>query len=83
MPEAATGFYIEKDVRNFVKFIGNHLRWRLFFNKVAGLRPASHAFFSVIFAKILRTPFLQNLRTAASGVFDEMEVTSFQHLNLF
>ena len=38
-----------------------------FFNKVAGLRPATlfkkrlcHRFFPVNFAKFLRTPFLQN-----------------------
>ena len=26
-------------LRNFAKFTGKHLRQRLFFNKVAGLRP--------------------------------------------
>ena len=52
-------------LRNFVKFIGKHLRQSLSFNKVAGLRPATllkkrlwHKCFPVNFAKFLRTPFL-------------------------
>ena len=59
---------VRKDVlRNFPKFTGKHLCQSLFFNKVAGLRPAAllkrrlwHRCFPVSFAKILRTPFLQN-----------------------
>ena len=54
-------------LRNFVKFTGKHLCQRLFFNKVAGLRPATllkkslwHRCFPVNSAKFLRTPFLQN-----------------------
>ena len=54
-------------LRNFAKFTGKHLCQRLFFNKVAGLRPATllkkslwHRCFPVNFAKFLRTPFLQN-----------------------
>ena len=54
-------------LRNFTKFTGKHLCQRLFFNKVAGLRPATllkkslwHRCFPVNFAKFLRTPFLQN-----------------------
>ena len=54
-------------LRNFAKFTGKHLCQRLFFNKVAGLRPATllkkslwHMCFPVNFAKFLRTPFLQN-----------------------
>ena len=55
-------------LRNFAKFIGKHLCQMLFFfNKVAGLRPATllkkslwHRCFPVNFAKYLRTPFLQN-----------------------
>ena len=50
--------------RNFTKFTGKHLCQRLFFNKVAGLRPATllkkslwHRCFPVNFAKFLRTPF--------------------------
>ena len=54
-------------LRNFPKFTGKHLCQSLFFNKVAGLRPATllkkrlwHRCFPVNFAKFLRTPFLQN-----------------------
>ena len=57
--------FCEKGVlRNFAKFTGKHLRQSLFFNKVAGLRPATllkkrlwHWCFPVNFAKFLRTPF--------------------------
>ena len=46
-------------LRNFAKFTGKHLFQSLFFNKVAGLRPALwHRCFSMNFAKFLRTPFL-------------------------
>ena len=52
-------------LRNFTKFIGKHLCQRLFFNKVASLRPATslkkslwHRCFTVNFVKFLRTPFL-------------------------
>ena len=52
-------------LRNFVKCIGKNLCQSLFFNKVAGLRPATslkkrlwHRCFPVNFAKFLRTPFL-------------------------
>ena len=51
--------------RNFAKFTGIHLCQCLFFNKVAGLSPASllkrrywHMCFPVNVAKFLRTPFL-------------------------
>ena len=54
-------------LRNFTKFTGKHLCQSLFFNKVAGLSPATllkkrpwHRFFPVNFAKFLRTYFLQN-----------------------
>ena len=50
------------------KFTGKHLCRSLFFNKVAGLRPASllkkrlqHRCFPVKFAKFLKTPFLQSI----------------------
>ena len=57
-------------LRNFEKFTGKHLFQSGFFNKVAGLRPATllekrfwHKCFPVNFAKFLRTPFLtENLR---------------------
>ena len=54
-------------LRNFTKFTGKHLRQSLFFNEVAGLRPATllkkrlwRRCFPVNFAKFLRTPFLRN-----------------------
>ena len=54
-------------LRNFAKFTGEHLRQSLFFNKVAGFRPAIlfkkrpwHKYFPVNFAKFLRAAFLQN-----------------------
>ena len=58
--------FFEKGVlRNFTKFTRKHLRQSLFFNKFAGLRPATllekrlqRRFFPVNFVKFLRTPFL-------------------------
>ena len=51
-------------LKNFAKFTGKHLCQSLFFNKVAGLRPATlfkkrlwHKCFPVNFAKFHRTPF--------------------------
>ena len=60
--------FCEKDVlKKFAKFTGKHLNWILFLNKVAGLRPTTllkkrlqHRCFSVNFAKLSRTTFLQN-----------------------
>ena len=53
-------------LRNFAKFTGKHLCHSLFFNKVAGLRPATllkkrlwHRCFPVNFAKLLRTTFFR------------------------
>ena len=53
-------------LRNFAKFTGKHVCQSLFFNKVAGLRPANllkirlwHTFFPVNLPKFLRTPFLR------------------------
>ena len=59
---------IKKGVlRNFTKFTGKHLYQSLFFNKVAGLRPATvlkkrfwYRCFPVNFVKFLRIPILQN-----------------------
>ena len=52
-------------LRNFAKFTGKRLCQSLFFNKVAGLRPATllkkrlwHRRFPVNSGKFLRTPFL-------------------------
>ena len=58
--------FSEKGVlRKFAKFTGKHLCQSLFFNKVAGLRPATllkkrlwHRCFPMNFAKFLRTAFL-------------------------
>ena len=59
---------VKKSVlRNFTKFTGKHLCQRLFFNKVAGLRPANllkkslwRRCFLLNFAKFLRKPLSQN-----------------------
>ena len=58
-------FYKKGVLRNFAKFTGKHLCQRLFFNKVAGLRPATllekrlwHGCFPVNSVKFPRTPFL-------------------------
>ena len=56
-------------LRNFAKLTRKHLRQILFFNKVAGLRPATllqkslwHRYFPVNFVKFLRTPiFIEHL----------------------
>ena len=52
-------------LRNFAKFTGKHLYQSIFFDKVAGIRPATllkkrhwHRCFLVNFAKFLRTPSL-------------------------
>ena len=65
---------IKAVLRNFAKFTGKHLYQSLFFNEVAGLRPATllkmrlwHRCFSVNFAKFLRTNFFtEHLQTTAS-----------------
>ena len=62
-----TNFKIKKKsvLRNVAKFTGRHLCQSLFFNQVAGLRPATllkkrlwHRCFPVNFTKFLRTPIL-------------------------
>ena len=54
-------------LKNFAKFTGKHPCQKLFFNNIAGLRPATflkkilwHRCFPVNFAKFSRTPFSQN-----------------------
>ena len=62
-------------IRNFAKFTGKQLCQSFFFNKVAGLRPATlskkrlwHRFFPVNFAKFPRTYFLaEHLRWLLMG----------------
>ena len=64
-------------LRNFAKFIWKHLCQCLFFNKVAGLSPATllkkrywHMCFPVNVAKFLRTPFLtEHLRWLLLPIF--------------
>ena len=58
-------FFKKGVLKNFAKFTGEHLYQGLFFNKIAGLRPATllkkrlwYRFFSVNFVKFLRTTFL-------------------------
>ena len=59
---------VKKDVlRNFTKLTGKYMCQGLFFNKVAGLSPATllkkrlwYRCFSVNFAKFLKTLFLHN-----------------------
>ena len=60
--------FIKTGFLNFVKFIWKHLHQGLFFNTVAGLRPAIllkkrlwDKCFLENFAKSLRTPFWQNI----------------------
>ena len=61
-------------LRNFTKFTAKHLCQSVFFNKIAGLRPATllkkrlwHRYFPVNFAKFLRTPSsTEHLWTTAS-----------------
>ena len=63
-PEQRCSVVKKAVLRNFTKFTGKRLSASLFFNKVAGIRPATllkkrlwHRYFAV---KFLRTPFLQN-----------------------
>ena len=62
------GYSVKKGIlKNFTKFTEKHLCQSLFFNQVAGLRPATllkkrlwHRCFLVNFVKFLKAPFLQN-----------------------
>ena len=58
-------FYKKGVLKNFTKFTGKHPWQRLFFDKVAGLRPATsfkktlwHRCFPVNFPKFVRTKFI-------------------------
>ena len=60
--------YEKSAIRNAAKFTGKHPYQSLFFNKVAGLRPATlvkkrlrRRCFPVNFAKFIRTPILKNI----------------------
>ena len=49
------GCFVRKDVlRSFPKITGKHLRQSLFFNKVAGLRPATLLKKRGVFLRVLR-----------------------------
>ena len=61
-------------LRNFGNFAGKHLCQSLFFNKVAGLRPATllkkrlwHKRFPVNFSKFLRTTFFNRKPSVAAS----------------
>ena len=74
LPEVATGVSYKKDVlKYFAKLIGKHLCQSLFFNNVAGLRPATllnRDSGTGVFLWILRNfyehLFIENLRATAS-----------------
>ena len=74
--------FVRKGVfRNFAKFTGKGLCQVLFFNKVAGPKPATllkkgiwHRCCLVNFAKFLRTPFSQN--TSGRLLFDNAAIPS-------
>ena len=73
-------------LRNFTKFTGKQLCQSLFFNKVAGLRPATllkkrfwHRFFPVNFVKFLRTPFFQN---TSGGCFFIVFIVFLRHCRM-
>ena len=62
-------------LRSFAKFKGKHLGQSLFFNKVAGLRPATllkketlAQVFSCEFCEISKNTFLQNTPGATASV---------------
>ena len=64
-------------LKNFAKFTDKHLCYRLFFNKVAGLRPATllrksfwHRSFPVNFEKFLRTLLFENTFQTTASVTD-------------
>ena len=70
-------------LRNFTKFTGKHMCQSLFFNKVAGLRPATllkkrlwHKCFPVNFVKFLRTPFFHRTPLVAAFTFNIYEMKS-------
>ena len=62
LPEGGVQKSLKKSLEIFAKFTGKHLRWSLFFNKVAGLRPGTlfkrlqQRVFLTNFVKLFRTP---------------------------
>ena len=83
-------FYKKRVLRNFTKFTGKYLFQRLFFNKVAGLRPATllkneslNQLFSCKFCKISKTPILQNTSgrlLLSFGVHEKLLVRNFVNI---
>ena len=72
-------------LRNFSKFTGKQLYQSLYFDKVAGLEPATlikwrllHRCFPVNFTKFLRTPFLQNTCGRLLLHFNTLFINTFQ-----
>ena len=70
-------------LRNFTKFTVKHMCQSLFFNKVAGLRPATllkkrlwHRCFPVNFVKFLRTFFFHRTPLVAAFAFNIYEMKS-------
>ena len=73
---------------NFAKFTGKDLCQSLFFNKIAGRRPATflkkrlwHRCFPVNFAKFLRTSFLQNTSRCLLLTFERVLNTPLLNVN--
>ena len=73
-------------LRNFVKLTGKHLCQSLFFNKVAGLRPATllkkrlwRKCFPVNFARFVRKPFIiEHLWRLLRNLFVDYQITISQ-----
>ena len=73
---------------NFVKFIEKHLCQSLFFNKVAGLSPATlfkkrlwHRCIPVNFVKSLRTPFFHKTTPVAASELSDVDLSSKRTLS--
>ena len=79
-------FFQKRCSWNFAKFTGKHLCQSLFFNKVAGLRPATllkkklwHSCFPVNFGKFLKTPFLENTSGRLLLILTKTQFHSFRN----
>ena len=78
-------FYKKDVLGNFTKFTGKHLCQSLFFNKVAGLRPASllkketlTQMFSCEFREVSKDTFSQN--TSRHSVIKRMVICNIENL---
>ena len=79
-------FYKKSVLRNFTKFTGKPLCHGLFFNKAAGLRPATlskkklwYRCLPVNFAELLRIPFLQNTSGQLLLCFERAQIFHISH----